>query len=207
MKHIFRNVFLGLLISALVAACAAREPSLPLNSERIEARFGSYGVDILEQNSSRRVTCLYSGVGPDRRCRTLAIVRFEDPAPAPLREPLRQIREGASLGATLSAAGWRVEKVNRHLGAARIENLPVVAGYFPAAGTDSFALHIYDLNARNGRNGDTVLTVAQLLEVHDPAYLDDSELLQIYADLPQKPLPDTALDAWLNELSSIPAAR
>lgn len=201
----FRAHFLSCVALLLVATgCAGVSPAIPLNSERIEARFGSYGVEILEQNAARRVTCLYSGSGAARRCRTLAIVRFADPPPAPLVDELADIRAGASLGATLAAGGWRVEKVNRYLGEIAADSAIAhsAVAYFSPIEATGLAVHIYDLNARRGAER---LPVAALLEIHDPAYLGAGDVQKIYDPLPDEALSGADLEAWRAELRRIPA--
>ena len=51
-----------------------------LNSERIAAEFGSYGVDVLEQDEHVRVSNLFSGSAENKICRTFAVVRFGSPS-------------------------------------------------------------------------------------------------------------------------------
>src|SRR5262245_52025727 len=48
-----------------------------LNSERIAAKFGSYGIEVLEQTDGTRVSNLYSGTGAEKICRTFAAVRYQ----------------------------------------------------------------------------------------------------------------------------------
>jgi len=45
-----------------------------LNSERIEQRFGSYGITVLEQSDLTRVSNLYTLEEERETCRTFAIV-------------------------------------------------------------------------------------------------------------------------------------
>jgi hypothetical protein len=79
-----------------------------LNSDRITARFGSYGVELLEQSQRHRIANLHSGTIPEHICRTLAVTVFHLPVHDALQEVDEAIRAGASLGATLRSAGWRV---------------------------------------------------------------------------------------------------
>jgi hypothetical protein len=65
----------ALLLAAQGAAARAQDREL-LNSERIAAAFGSYGVEVVEQDSQVRVSNLFSGAGAGRVCRTFAVVRF-----------------------------------------------------------------------------------------------------------------------------------
>ena len=196
-----RTFLANLFVLLLLGACKSAAP--PLNSEQIEARFGSYGVEILEQGATRRVTCLYSIDEGRRRCRTLAVVRFAEEVPEALAEPLAAVRAGSSLGATLTGDGWQVEKINRHLGRYHLprNSTPAVAAYFALEGGESLALHIYDLDARRGS---AVARVAGLMEIHDPAYLVPGDLPEIYSSLPFEPLTPDALRAWTDEIEHIP---
>ena len=205
----FRNlVGTGLLLTLSVSANGDEESARPqLNSERIEQRFGSYGVHIVRQSPALRATCLYSGAGEERTCRTLALVRFvPDPDPS-LATSLGYIREGASLGATLVDAGWRVEKT------------PGVVGQLTSADpghaelrrflglrvTAPLAFHIYALRAARD---DRRLQVAELLEVHHPDYLTYSELRRVYGfdggspettELAQR---NARIDEWLADMQT-----
>ena len=49
----------SLLVLSLLAACTTG--GTLLNSQQIERAFGSYGVDVLTQDDSRRISSLYSG--------------------------------------------------------------------------------------------------------------------------------------------------
>ena len=62
------------LVAQLHASAQAPVREL-LNSERIAATFGSYGVEVLEQNGAVRVSNLFSGEGEERVTRTFAVVR------------------------------------------------------------------------------------------------------------------------------------
>src|SRR5690606_34722880 len=47
-----------------------------LNSERIERRFGSYGIDVLQSDGRYRVSNLYSVHDGAKICRTFAVVAY-----------------------------------------------------------------------------------------------------------------------------------
>jgi hypothetical protein len=75
-----------------------------VNSEEIKARFGSYHVDVLQQDQTSRFANLniHDGVAV---CRTLAITRFSQPISPALKDADKQIRAGHSIGNTLQQAG------------------------------------------------------------------------------------------------------
>jgi hypothetical protein len=76
-----------------------------VNSEEIKARFGSYHVDVLQQDQTSRLANLYSTHDGVAVCRTLAITRFSQPISPALKEADKQIRAGHSIGNTLQQAG------------------------------------------------------------------------------------------------------
>jgi len=49
-----------------------------LNSERIAMEFGSYGIDVLENDARVRVSNLYSVHQGTKICRTFAVVQFPE---------------------------------------------------------------------------------------------------------------------------------
>jgi hypothetical protein len=81
-----------------------------LNSDAIKATFGSYGVEVIDQAAGTRVANLYSGQGADKVCRTLAVTEFTQPIDEALLESHKKIVAGASIGATLRAAGFTINK-------------------------------------------------------------------------------------------------
>lgn len=170
-----RNV--ALLLCLLTAtACASSRPWL--NSERIEKRFGSYGVEVLHADEHRRVASLYSG--SERTMRTYAFVEFLDES-AEFRSEDRQIRAGASIGATFRAHGWTLRKDNLFIG-----ELEVPPSYheigermrieLPA----TLAVHQYLLVI--SRNGHSFI-YARITEIHHPDYLTAVDLRRIYGEI------------------------
>jgi hypothetical protein len=166
---------------AASASCPPIEEMRPLlNSERIEACFGSYGVEVLCQDGDLRISNLYSDGDYDKHfTRTLAVTRFREEPPMELGAALGRIREGASIGSTLKAEGWRVDKKGRYIG-----ELTVTSTFGPSSTqADGIAAHVaavyvYDLRAvRNGEVAD----FATIAELYDPQYLTLSDLEVIYA--------------------------
>ena len=81
-----------------------------LNSDAIKATFGSYGVEVISQSESTRVANLYSLSGDAKICRTLAVTEFVLPTDPALIDAHQLIRAGGSIGATLRAAGFTINK-------------------------------------------------------------------------------------------------
>lgn len=187
---IARPSSIALLAITGLIACA---PQIELNSERIERRFGSYGVEVLSQTDSLRVANLYSGSGPDRACRTLAIVRFADDASSVFAAAHSAIRAGGSIGATLQAQGWRVEKTTRHIGL--YTPTREASGFIERMGLSSpaaIAMHVYEL--RGFRPGVGSASYATIIELHHPEHWVVGDLEAQYRGAPQVPLTAEELD-------------
>jgi len=177
-------ITLAALLAGVVAQAQAQAPSRELlNSERIAQQFGSYGVEVLENDRRTRVSNLYSGQGEAKTCRTFAVVRFPasiDPAVA--AEPATILR-GGSIGAVFAANGWRVLKTHLYYGEVRAT--PRLAALMHVAEGTPVAEHAYVLDVE--RDGKTV-EYAALVEIHHPAYLVQTDLVRIYgtADASQR---------------------
>jgi hypothetical protein len=163
---------------ALTTACTTSES---LNSDRIETAFGNYGVEILSEDSARRVSSLYSGPSDDRITRTYAIVEYIGQPRPEYRAVHEAIVAGASIGQAFRRAGWVISK--QHL---YIDELEVPATYggiatlmrieLPAI----LALHQYlFLISRDERTFD----YARITELHHPAYLSVADLRTIYGEI------------------------
>jgi hypothetical protein len=161
-------------------AVAAHVPSLGqppreiLNSERIAAVFGNYGVEVLEQDEAVRVSNLYSEADGERTCRTFAVVRYGR-IDTELRREHAAIVAGGSIGAVLAAAGWEVRKTHLHY--ATVGATPKLASLMQVAAGTPLAAHVYALDvAKAGRT----LEYAALVEIHHPDYLGSDDLVAIY---------------------------
>lgn len=146
-----------------------------LNSERIEARFGSYGVDVLESDERLRISNLFSIHDGRRICRTFAVVLYPaEPEPAYEAEHAL-IAAGGSIGATFVANGWRVEKRHRYFGSIpKGERVDRLMGQPRSA---HLAVHVYALDiVKQGRR----FEYAVIAEVHHPEYLGLDDIERIY---------------------------
>ncbi len=183
------------------SACPAYEQLRPLlNSERIEACFGSYGVEVLRQDGNLRVSSLYSFDADERITRTLAISEFADDLPDSLNDAHQAIRAGASMGATLEAAGWRVDKRQRYLGELAVSKASGCLSSPPEPESgQNLAVQVYDLYAVREREK---VRFALLAELHDPRYLSLPDLQHIYgATAEQLRQPDAAAERLLQQLA------
>jgi hypothetical protein len=177
----------------VLIAVTAHAPSLGqpppqeiLNSERIAAQFGNYGIEVLGQDDAVRVSNLFSEAGGERTCRTFAVVRYGR-IEADLRTEHAAIVAGGSIGAVLAAAGWEVRKT--HLRYAMVDATTRLASLMQVAAGTPLAVHLYALDvAKAGRT----LEYAALVEIHHPDYLSSDDLLEIYGPADEAARPGLA---------------
>ena len=159
-----------------------------LNSERIEAQFGSYGVEVLFQSDHCRMSDLYSADDDQNITRTLAIVALPERVTDSLTAAHKKIRAGASLGSTLKAHGWTVHKQ------------PVWVGELPASAGSGWlgrrmnlekgiplAAQAYQLGV--SKAGEEMVYV-NILEIYHPEYVDHE------LDPPPQLASNTPLGRW-----------
>jgi hypothetical protein len=169
-----------LYIAAIALALAGQTPGQPagrelLNSERIAAAFGSYGVEVLEQDEEVRVSNLFSGAGQDKTCRTFAVVRYPPHLDGAISAEHAEIVAGGSIGAVFAAHGWQVRKT--HLSYAERPASARLAQLMRVAVGTTLAEHIYVLDVvKDGR----AIEYAVLAEIHHPDYLAVGDLARIY---------------------------
>jgi len=196
---------LALLLAAL-AACVhgpgpADDPGLRsprLNSERIEQRFGSYGVEVLEADARVRVSNLYSLHDGHRVCRTFAVVRFAPAIDPRVAAEHAEIVAGGSIGAVFEDHGWTVAKRQRLLSTLpamapgdRIDRLMRLSAPVP------LAIDVYTLSVSRGGESVDYATIA---EVYHPDYLGVEDLRALYGTS----VPDAAgNDAELVDLLAL----
>jgi len=188
---------------ALLVSCSSPPPLL--NSERIEQRFGSYGVEVIRADENIRYSSLHSLENGEPVTRTLAVVEFADPMPAPLRAAHQQIVSGESIGATFKSAGWSIDKPL--LGYDVLAASPRFGRVYELMGLDEpapLAVHRYRLQLLQG---DEALEYATISEIHSPAYLTAEEVREIYGQPSSGPTTtatavDDLLAPLLEELSS-----
>lgn len=170
-----------------VAVAIPAQPTAPsarelLNSERIEQKFGSYGVTVLHSDARLRIASLFStaqsdGVGSaaQRTCRTFAVTRYPDEVAPAFAAEHREIVAGGSIGAVFAAHGWRVMKTHLYFG--EIDASPRVAELMRVAPAARLALDAYVLEiAKDG----AAFEYAAIVEIHHPDYLRLPDLAAIY---------------------------
>lgn len=165
----------AVLVAAL-SACATE--TILLNSERIERRFGSYGIDVLASEAGLRRSSLYSANGESRICRTYAVVRFTDDPDTSYSLEHTKVLAGNSLGEIFKANGWKIHKQTLYIGSLDIGATDSsIVELMKLSKISHLALHIYQLLLARG---DRIFEYATIVEAHHPDYLLEPDLLNIY---------------------------
>jgi hypothetical protein len=173
------------LFVVVLLACAAIQAQPGnrelLNSERIEAKFGNYAVEVLEADEQTRVSNLYSGDGQGKTCRTFAVVRYPAAIDPALAEEHAAILAGGSIGAVFASHGWQVNKSHLYFG--EIAATERLAALMHVSRGTPLAEHVYVLDvAKDGQAHE----YAALVEIHHPDYLVRADLPAIYGDASAK---------------------
>ena len=151
-----------------------------LNSEAIQEKFGSYGVEVIRQDENVRISSLYSESGGTRTTRTLAVVLFSADALEVVEDEHEDILDGSSIGSTFRDAGWQVNKANLYLGEIRgTGGSTLVDSWLGDSSDEIFAIHIYDFFVSKGGRSYKYATIA---EIHDPDYLTLADLQSRYSE-------------------------
>ncbi len=171
-----KALLIPIVVATAFSACSAR-PQL-LNSERIFQRYGSYGVEVLEQSATLRRASLNSTTNGTTTCRTYAVVQFENTSARGVADAHQAIVAGASLGATLAEAGWTINKETFYVGELEISGPQHPIGELMRLATPlSLGLHAYRLVLDNGTDK---VRYASIAETHHPDYLNVRALLNLY---------------------------
>jgi len=164
------------VLAAVLSACAT-EPVL-LNSERIQRKFGSYGIDVLASEAGLRRSSLYSIDGGVQTCRTYAVVRFADQLDQRYGKEHAEVLAGNSIGATFRSHGWDLHKQTMHIGTVELPDREHgIAGLMHIDGPEAIALHVYQLLLVRD---DQVFDYAMIMEIHHPDYLSIGDLHTLY---------------------------
>ena len=164
---------------AVLAACAGGGATL--NSDLIEERFGSYGVEIVSEDERKRISSLYSMADGTRVTRTWAVVEYMGRPSAALASEHADIVAGGSIGKTFRDAGWEVSKQNLYVGELELTTDYTEIGErmqveLPA----NVVVHQYLFTvARDERS----YSYARITEVHHPAFLTETEIEQLYGEI------------------------
>ena len=160
-------------------APGAKSQSRPLrNSDRIQIKYGSYGIDILKNDDKLRVSNLYSTENGVKTNRTFAVVAFPRLIEAAFKSEHQAIINGQSIGVVFEQNGWEIQK--HHLYFGEIEMPPEHYGehsLFSDIGTGHPAIHVYSLVVAKD---DAEFEYAAIAEVHHPDFLQLEDLQAIY---------------------------
>jgi hypothetical protein len=187
---------------AVLVCLGACSTAPPLNSDQIQARFGSYGVDVLESTDASRRSSLYSIENGERITRTYALVEFKIPADSPvyplIAVPQAQIQAGASIGSTLRDAGWTIQKETLYVGALQLPDRYLqLWPLMRLDGNPALAMHAYTFKIRKGMHS---IEYALIIELHHPDFLGPGELEKQYGVAPCCALGDTEIAALQEQL-------
>lgn len=175
-----------LFLWSLLGSCDSQR--LLLNSERIQQKYGSFGIDVLTSSDALRVSNLFSEAGGERICRTYAIVDFVQPVDPAVLRLHETVSAGASIGATFKRAGWEIRKSQTRIATLGVSNSgSAIAELMRLRAPFELAMHSYDFSvARAGRE----IPYASIIELHHPDYLDVAALEAAYghavAAIPQR---------------------
>lgn len=177
---VLRALRVYLAVAALAAVAGAPGLAQPparelLNSERIAATFGSYGVEVIAQDAASRISNLYSNEAGVATCRTFAIVRYPPEVDPLVASEHAAIVAGGSIGAVFAERGWQVRKTHLHYG--EIEASARLAELMRIAPGTRLAEHVYVLHVAKD---DHVVEYAALVEIHHPDYLRSADLASLY---------------------------
>ena len=176
-----------LLFTLIINGC-----SYPLlNSEMIEKKFGSYGLDVIENNNENRISFLFSNgdhyialnkinavkksTGYKKKYHTLALVSFIDSAK--ISEVHKKIIEGGSVGATFKDYGWSITKDSLLYLELSRDIHPVIQKWLKSKAYENLAVHVYTLTVKNKTQ---TIRYAEIIEIHHPDYLSLTKLKDIY---------------------------
>ena len=195
-----------LMIAFLCSGCAGNL----LNSERIEKKFGSYGIEIIENTGSSRVSFLYS---LDKNCqqnlslketqigihckqyKTRAIVKFLNTND--VIDEHTKIHKGASIGATFKNQNWIIKKENILISEIHNKENQIINEWSNNPNLEKFAFHIYDISLKKNQ---LQLKYAQIIEIHNPNYLIIDDLIEIYDESYQINAAQITLASYKTEI-------
>ena len=178
------------VLAAVLSACATE--SVILNSERIEERFGSYGIEVLASEAGLRRSSLFSYDGETKICRTYAIVQFVDDSDDRYEDAHSKILAGGSIGATFRESGWNIRKNTLYVGTLQIPSSDTpVSGLMHLGDDADLAIHVYQLVLVRAGMAQEYATI---LEAHHPEYLSVAELRDLFEYENRQALPDADMD-------------
>lgn len=178
-----------------------------LNSERIELKFGNFGVELLKNEEKIRVSSLYSETEEIRTTRTFAVVSYPEIIDPLFLEEHKKIVSGHSIGTVFKSAGWNIKKQHTFFGEIdKSSNLSRVYRLMGNIDPTKLSTHIYELFISKN---EVDFLYATISELHHPTYLSLRELGEIYENeferyQDKNGYIQTILDKIIKEAKSIP---
>jgi len=160
-------------------ASNVEEKLYPLgNSERIRHKFGSYGIEVLENSPGLRVSSLFSTHEGVKINRTFAVVAYPKIIEEAFEKEHAAIINGESIGIVFKQNGWLINKRHQYFGeietpAGQLET-PSQPG---ESGRQRSAIHVYSLMVK--KHG-SEFQYASIAEIHHPDFLQLEDLAVIY---------------------------
>ena len=155
------------------------EHAYPLeNSERIRLKFGSYGIEVLENSPGIRVSSLHSTHNGINISRTFAVVAYPNVIEPEFQMEHDAIINGQSIGMLFKKNGWLIDKHHQYFG--EIKTSPALfnsSSHSDNASTVKSAIHAYTLIIRKDVSE---FQYASIAEVHHPDFLRLQDLSEIY---------------------------
>lgn len=175
----FRQLVMHITAALVLLGCAASGP--PLNSDLIERRYGSYGVEIRDADGEHRVASLYSGSAGNEITRTYAVTEFLAPERAEYRAEHGRVIAGASIGSSFRSAGWEIRKQSLFIGELEVpESYSTIARLMNIELPETLAVHEYlFIVSREERSW----SYAKIIEVHHPDFLGVADLKAYYGEI------------------------
>ena len=169
-----------------------------LNSERIKLKYGSYGIEVLQNNSDVRISNLYSTHNNQRITRTFAVVIYPKKVASTLLKEHSDIVSGQSIGIVFKNNGWNIIKKNVFFGEISSSNdyskiYSIMGNITPMP----LAIHIYDFRVIKDDNEFPYATIA---EVYHPDYLTLNDLKNIYRNTFDTYSIDTSISKEILEI-------
>ena len=150
------------------------------NSDRIQLKFGNYGIDVLENGPGIRVSNLYSVQAGIKTNRTFAVVAYPAIIEPEFRKEHDAIISGQSIGIVFRNNGWLTKKRHQYFGEIdATSDFPDIFSAIGGIGSSQPAIHIYSLLVTKNN---TEFQYALITEVHHPAYLNLEDLQAIYGN-------------------------
>ena len=178
-SHKTSSLYVSLLFILLSCNNITESKNTLLNSERIEQKFGSYGIDIVQSDNQSRVSFLYS-LDPNNKNKknyhTLAIVKFKETREVSIIH--ERILNGGSIGKSFKKEGWEIDKTNHQMMVISNPDKLLFKSWLPQISNENLALHFYELNVKTENY---YYLYAEILEIHHPKYLGFSDITEIYS--------------------------